>query len=221
MDISSNAVATKPDVARANRELLRRSGVFTVNLIGGAGCGKTSLLDRTLQRLLLSRRVGVVVAEPHSRFDTDRLRRVGDQVTSVDGGAAGALTPGQFQGALRRLDLDRLDVLLVENVGCLLAPGEIDLGEDAKVTVFSVAAGHDKPAQYANVTRCARVIILNKIDLFAITPFDREVFRTTVTRLNPTAEVFELSTLTGDGLEAWVEWLLRCSPRGETNAPSA
>ena len=194
--------------ARENRERLRLAGVYSVNLIGGPGCGKTSLIEATIRRLLLKRRVGAIAADPHSRYDADRLLRLGHQVLHVDPGGRAELTAAHLRSALRQLDLSALDLLLIENVSSLIGPSGVDLGEDVKVGVFSVAAGHDKPARNPDVVCCAAAVVLNKIDLLKITPFELGAFRETVARCNPAAAVFEMSTLTGDGVDAWVEWVL-------------
>jgi hydrogenase nickel incorporation protein HypB len=204
----------KLELACANHRRLADAGVFAVNLIGGPGCGKTALLQATVARLLLKRRIGVIAADPQSRIDADRLAALGDQVLQIGTGMYGLLTPEQVRSALRRMDLGVLDLLLVENVSSLIGPAQFDLGEDARVAMFSVAAGADKPAKYPDVVRCADVVILNKTDLLAIVPFDIEAFRSNVRRLNPRARVIELSALTGDGLDAWLAWLLARSACG-------
>jgi hydrogenase nickel incorporation protein HypB len=200
--------------ARANRERLRLAGVYAINLIGGPGCGKTSLIEATMRQLLLKRRVGAIAADPHSRYDADRLSVLGDPVIHVDPGVSPALAACHVGAALGRLDLSAIDLLLIENVSSLVGPGGVDLGESAKVAVFSVAAGHDKPARHPDVVHGARVVVLNKMDLSTLTPFNLAAFREAVARLNPDAAVLEMSTLTGQGMDAWADWLLsRSSPR--------
>lgn len=215
MERQLNATAPEGRVAQANREQLSRAGVFTVNLIGGPGCGKTSLLQTTLRRLVLKRRVGVLTAERYSQVDADRLAPLGDQVLRVDPGGQVALTARQVRPALALLNLAAIDVLLIENISSLIGPSGVDLGEDVKVAMFSVAAGPDKPAKHPDVVRCAPLIILNKLDLMSVVPFDTEMFRSTVRGLNPTAEVLEISNLTGEGVDGWIEWLLRGSPQAK------
>jgi hydrogenase nickel incorporation protein HypB len=209
----------EPTAVPTNRDRLRRAGVFTINLIGGPGCGKTSLIEATMRRLMLKRRVGAIAADAHSRYDADRLGVLGDQVLHVDPGGECALNPADVGQALDRLDLPALDLLMIENVSSLVGPGGIDLGEDAKVAVFSVAAGHDKPARHPDVVRGASIVVLNKVDLLAITPFDLATFRETVARLNPSAVVMELSTLGGQGMDAWIEWLEGRSPPSNGDRP--
>jgi hydrogenase nickel incorporation protein HypB len=123
-----DAAAPDGQVAEANREQLSRAGVFTVNLICGPGCGKTSLLQATLQRLVLKRRVGVLTAERYSPVDADRLAPLGDQVLRVDPGGQMALTARQVRPALALLNLPALDILLIENISSLIGPSGVDLG---------------------------------------------------------------------------------------------
>lgn len=208
-------------VADANRERFHRAGVYAVNLIGGPGCGKTSLIETTMRRLVLDRRVGAIAADSNSRYDADRLSVLGEQVIHVDPGASAALAPCHVRAALDRLDLSTIDLLVIENVSSLVGPGPVDLGENAKVPVFSVAAGHDKPARHPDVVRGAKVVILNKMDLSAVTPFNLSAFHEAVARLNPEAEVLEMSTLTGQGVDAWIEWLRsRSLPRSRATVPA-
>jgi hydrogenase nickel incorporation protein HypB len=197
--------------ARCNRERIRRAGVHTVNLIGGPGCGKTSLIEATMRRLLLKRRVGAIVADAFSRCDADRLSALATQVLHVDPREGSMLRASHVKAALARMNVSALDLLVIENVSSLVGPARIDLGEDAKVAMFSVAAGHDKAARHPDLVRAADVVILNKIDLLADASFDLTAFRTSVVNLKPTAQVIELSTLTGDGMGQWTEWLLNRS----------
>jgi hydrogenase nickel incorporation protein HypB len=208
MATASDLALPRVHVACANHRRLADARVFAVNLIGGPGCGKTSLLQATVARLILKRRVGIIAADPQTRLDADRLAALGDQVLQIGTGMNGLLTAEHVRSALRRMDLGVLDLVLIENVSSLIGPAQFDLGEDARVAMFSVAAGDDKPAKYPDVVRCADVVILSKTDLLPIVPSDVDAFRGTVRRLNPRAPVIELSTLTGDGLDAWLDWLL-------------
>ena len=130
----------------------------------------------------------------------------------IDPGYNRMLSARLVQTALKRLDLSVLEVLLIENISSLIGPCEIELGEDAKVCMFSVAAGDDKAAKYPDVVQCARLIILNKMDLLSVMPFDTAAFENDVRRLNRSAEMIELSTRTGEGLDCWLDWLLSHSP---------
>ena len=200
-----------PTTASQNRARLRDAGVFAVNVIGGPGAGKTSLIRATLESLVLQVRGGVITPDPGR--DAGRLRWHADQVVRVKPGAENLLTTAAVRTAIDHLDLGRLDTLLIENVDSLTGPASVDLGQSAVACVFSVAAGDDNAARYAQAVRAADVVVLNKADLFTLVPFDRAAFRADVARINPAATLVEVSTLTGAGMAAWLEWVLRRAPR--------
>jgi hydrogenase nickel incorporation protein HypB len=202
------------NLAEENRERLERSGVFAVNIVGGPGCGKTSLIRATLEGIDAGRRVGAIAADPSSHEDSDRLEGYASQIVQVNTGPGHCLDAAQFRDALDRLDLDSLDLLLVENVSSLIGPTEFDLGECKRVAMFSVAAGDDKLVKYSDAVSWADVVVLNKTDLLDSFPFRIECFRNQVRGANPQAALFEMSNLTSDGVEPWLSWLRRESHRG-------
>ena len=220
MDSISFESDAEDAAARCNRERLRHAGIYTINVIGGPGCGKTSLIEATMRHLLLKRRIGAIAADAFSRYDADRLSTLASQVLHVDPRDGSMLKASHVKAALARMDLSALDLLVIENVSSLVGPARIDLGEDAKVAVFSVAAGHDKAARHPDVVRAAEVVVLNKIDLLADASFDLTAFRQSVMRLHPAARVIELSTLTGEGVAPWADWLLSRSASRRAAASS-
>jgi hydrogenase nickel incorporation protein HypB len=191
-------------VALDNRAILRAAGVFAVNLIGGPGCGKSALIRSALDRLGADRRIGVIVAESppiHRHLSAGSVVRVNADPQLP-------LTAGHVRAALGRLDLGAIDVLLVENVPSLAEPAvACDLGEGARVCVFSVAAGDGAAAGHPEVIRRADLVVLNKTDLLPLVPFDVEAFEGAVRRVNPRAEVAQTSAVAPDGGSAWIEWL--------------
>jgi hydrogenase nickel incorporation protein HypB len=213
------AESTQPEVdleaARENRERLSRAGVFAVNVVGGPGCGKTSLVEATVRRLAAGRRVGVVSADPDVRHGGgDALGGLArGNLVHVAPDFGRLMTARHVRSALARLDPGAIDLLLVENVGSLTGADAVDLGEGARVAMFSVAAGHHEPASHPAVLRWADAVVLNKADLLAAGAFDLRAFRAAVGRLNPAAEYLEMSTLTGAGIDAWVGWLSSRLPR--------
>jgi hydrogenase nickel incorporation protein HypB len=194
-------------IASANRARLERQGVFAVNIVGGAGCGKTTLIEATLRRLTPVTRTAVITADPNSRGDAERLRGLAVQCAHIDTGPGRCLKANQIHDALNQLKLGALDLLLIENVSSLIGPPENDLGESKRVAVFSVAAGDDKLSKYADVVRWADVLVLNKSDLLASFEFDLHAFRQRLRRVKPDIACFELSALNGEGIDAWVSWL--------------
>jgi hydrogenase nickel incorporation protein HypB len=215
MEIYQPLTKSDEQIALDNRRHLQRANVFAVNLIGGPGCGKTTLISQTVQQLMLKRRIGIITADPFTHRDADRVSRLGSQFLQIDPGYNRMLGPRHLQTALRRLNLTNLDMLLIENISSLIGPGDIDLGEDAKVCMFSIAAGDDKAAKFPDVVRPASLVLLNKMDLLSVMPFDIAAFESDVRRVNPTAEIVQLSTRTGEDLERWLEWLLSHSAAKE------
>jgi hydrogenase nickel incorporation protein HypB len=194
-------------IASANRAQLERHGIFAVNIVGGAGCGKTSLIQATLSRLTPATRAAVITADPSSHDDARRLRGLAAQCAHVDTGPGRCLNANQVRGTLNQLRLGALDLLLIENVSSLIGPPENDLGETRRVAVFSVAAGDDKLSKYRDVVQWADVLVLNKTDLLASFEFDLDAFRKSLHRVKPDIACFELSAQSGDGVDAWVSWL--------------
>jgi hydrogenase nickel incorporation protein HypB len=205
--VISNRFHDPNPIARLNRTALRDAGILTVSLLGGPGCGKTALVAETLERLMPDVHVGVVACDIGSHRDADRISRTSEQVVQVNTGGPGVVEASHVRDALNWLDLKWLDLLLIENVGTLALPGAPDLGQDASVTVFSVAAGDDKADKHPELVQASDLVILNKIDLLPSVPFDLPAFRRDVHRIKPTGRLIELSALRGDGFDHWVEWL--------------
>jgi hydrogenase nickel incorporation protein HypB len=204
------AEAMGAEAVEANRRRLRDAGVFSVSLVGGPGCGKTALLEKTIERLSPDVRVAAVLGDLRTHRDADRILRRTRQVVQVNTGGRGFLEPQDLSEALAKLDLAWADVLLIENVGSLAAPAEQrDLGQDATVTIFSVAGGDDKAEKHSDLVVASDAVVLNKTDLILLIPFDLASFRDDVRRLNPGAELFEISALTGRGMVPWLNWLRR------------
>ena len=194
-------------IATLNRETLRKAGIVTVSIVGGPGCGKTTLIDATLERLMPDVHVGVIACDVASHRDADRMSRHSDQVVQVNTGEGHGLRPSHVRDALRWLDLEWLDLLLIENVGTLIGPANLDLGQDDTAVLFSVAAGDDKADKHPDLVRGAKLVILNKTDLLPSVPFNLTGFRSDVKRINPAAELIELSALQSTGLDHWLAWL--------------
>jgi hydrogenase nickel incorporation protein HypB len=195
-------------IAGLNRTALREARVLTVSLLGGPGCGKTTLIADTVERLMPDVHVGVIACDVATHRDADRIRAVSEQVVQVNTcQASGVVNAGHIRDALRWLDLAWLDLLLIEHVGSLTLADAPDVGQDASVTVFSVAAGDDKPAKHPELVQAADVVLLNKTDLLPAVPFDLAAFRSDVERIKPGVGLIELSAKSGDGVDRWIGWL--------------
>ncbi|MBE0595592.1 MAG: hydrogenase nickel incorporation protein HypB [Gemmatimonadales bacterium] len=192
-------------------EVRRRLGVHRVpalNLVPGPGSGKTALLERTLERLGGELRMAIVTGDVQTQNDADRLARYTDRlVQAVVTGGACHLDARQVGSALDAIDLDDTDLLFIENVGNLVCPASWDLGEAAKVVLFSVTEGEDKPAKYPKMFRQSRYCVFTKVDLLPHVPFDMAQAERVAREVNPALSFFYTSARAGDGLDAWFDFL--------------
>ena len=207
--IVERVLEVNDQLAEAVRGELTRRGIFAVDIIGAPGSGKTALLEATLRALKGRRRPAVLVGDLATRRDGDRLAKWCDQVVQISTGQGCHLEAGQVQDALKEIDLSKVDLLFIENVGNMICPVGFDLGQAAKVGVFAITDGDDKAAKHPYLVQEADVILLNKIDLLPYVPFDRSVFEADVRLLNAMVPILEVSSTTGSGLDAWLDWLDR------------
>jgi hydrogenase nickel incorporation protein HypB len=205
--IVERVLGANDEIAATVRADLRRRGIFTIDLIGAPGSGKTALLEATLRAVAGRRRPAVLVGDLATRRDGDRLARWCDRVVQISTGEGCHLEAGQVRDALAGLDLDGVDLLFIENVGNLICPVGFDLGQNAKVGLFSLTEGDDKAAKHPYLVTAADLILLNKIDLAPHLTFNRPGFEADVRLLNPVVPILGISSTTGEGFEAWLEWL--------------
>ncbi|MCC7408395.1 MAG: hydrogenase nickel incorporation protein HypB [Phycisphaeraceae bacterium] len=206
INIVENVLKLNDEIAGLNREELRRAGVFTLNLIGAPGSGKTMLLEATLRRLKDHLNMAVCVGDLATTRDANRLARWCDQVVQINTGKGCHLDANQVRQAMRRIDFSRVDLFIIENVGNLICPVGFDLGQDVKVGMFSVSEGDDKAAKHPYIVREAAVLLLNKTDLLPYVPFDLEQFRADVRGLSPRVPLLEVSAKSDD-LAGWPDWV--------------
>ncbi|HUB24654.1 MAG TPA: GTP-binding protein [Tepidisphaeraceae bacterium] len=189
----------RPPASALIRKALTQSRVLGVRIIGHPGAGKTELIEATLKRVPAPQRVGVVVVNPAAGRDAERLAKYCGFVTHIN---AAVPDPGLIWKAISEMKLSDFDTLLIEGAGGL-APLH-DLGQDATVAAFSVSGGDDKAAEYHTLLQSATVVVLTKVDLRHLVKFDAEVFRKDVKAINPTADVHEVSAMTGFGMPEWL-----------------
>jgi hydrogenase nickel incorporation protein HypB len=194
-------------LAEENRRRLDQAGVFGLNLMASPGAGKTSLIERTLAALVPQLRVGVIDGDVATSLDADRAAAAGAAAVQINTGGECHLDASMLRGGLDALDLGSLDLLLVENVGNLICPAAFTLGTHKSALIASIPEGDDKPYKYPAMYRGVDALVVNKIDLLPYVPFDLAYFRRGVELLNPGLVTFELSCKTGEGMEAWLDWL--------------
>lgn len=203
-----NILCANDDIAAENRAIFAEKSVVVMNLLGSPGCGKTTLLEKTLAHLAEKFRVAVIEGDLFTAKDAARIDRFGVDVIQINTAGGCHLDAAMIQKACASLNLDALDLLIVENVGNLVCPAEFDLGENFKVVVLSITEGDDKPLKYPLVFKESEAVLLNKIDLLPFTNFDVKSAREDLTTLNPTIKIFETSCTKSTGLDDWTAWLV-------------
>ena len=209
-------MARNDELAAEVRRMLCEAGVPALNLVSSPGAGKTLLLERTLQALGSTLTMAVVTGDVQTENDARRLACHTDAlVQAVVTGGGCHLDARQILTALEEVDLACTDLLFIENVGNLVCPASWDLGETAKVVVFSVPEGEDKPLKYPKMFREARYAVLNKVDLLPFVPFDLDKAVAYAREVNPDLRFFYTSALKEEGLEEWYAFLRDLAGRRE------
>lgn len=207
INVVQRVLKVNDELAADVRGRLAEAGVLALNIMSSPGSGKTTLIEKTLAAIGSSIRVGVIEGDPETALDAERIAQYGVPVTQIETAGGCHLEANLVKRALEGFELDKLDLLIIENVGNLVCPASFDLGENAKVVMVSTTEGHDKPAKYPNMFRKADVIVLNKMDLLPYVDFNFEKFRNYVHQLNPDAPLIDISCSTGEGLDAWLLWI--------------
>lgn len=205
--LGKDILSANEDKARINRELLDRNGILAVNFMSSPGAGKTSLLLNTIRRLKPKVRIAVIEGDVASSVDAEKVGELGVDVVQINTAGGCHLDANMVDSALGNLPIEKVDLLLIENVGNLICPVNFALGEHRRVMLLSMPEGDDKPYKYPAMFADADVVLLNKIDLKPYLDFDTDTFYRVVTGMNPDVKIFPVSCKTGEGLEAWFAWL--------------
>ena len=212
--VVENILNANDHLAQENHIRLENAGVFSINLMASPGAGKTSLIEQTLPRLKGKLRIAAVDGDIATSLDADRASAAGAQAAiQINTGGNCHLDAVMLRGALDQLQLDQYDLLLVENVGNLVCPAEFKLGTHKSVLITSIPEGDDKPYKYPGMYRGVDALIINKIDLLPYVSFRMDFFQRGVESLNPGVITFPLSCRTGEGVDAWINWLLQNSTK--------
>ena len=195
------------NIASEIRKSFSEKKIFSINLVSSPGSGKTSLVERTIVNIKNKLRIAVVEGDVQTDLDAKRVDAFGVPVVQIVTNGGCHLEAGLVRDALKSLDLNSVDLLIIENVGNLVCPAGYDLGEDLKVVVVSTTEGDDKPLKYPAMFRNSSALIINKIDLLPYLNCNIEELKKNALVINPTLKIFEVSCTTDAGINSWINWL--------------
>ncbi len=205
--IDQKILIANEEYANSNREFLARKRMPCLNVISSPGSGKTTILARTIELLKGKMRIGVIEGDIQTDIDAQRIRTTGAPAVQINTDGACHLSAAQISSAFHKLPVDKLDLIIIENVGNLVCPSAFDLGETAKIAVLSVPEGDDKPEKYPALFTRAAAVLINKIDLLGLADFNIEKAKADILKLNKETKIFPISAKTGHGLQQWGQWL--------------
>lgn len=209
VEVVENILGANERIAGENRRLLDEAHLLAVNLMASPGAGKTSLIEKTLETLSPRMRILVIDGDLATDLDAERARAAGADAFQINTGGECHLDANMVGRALHQFDLQRYDLLIIENVGNLICPAAFALGTHKSILIASVPEGDDKPYKYPTTYRGVDVLVINKVDLLPYVPFRMDRFQRGVELLNPGVVTFPLSCRSGEGVSAWTDWLVR------------
>ena len=207
IEVKEDIMSDNDAVAKSLRDRLSKEKTFLINLMSSPGAGKTSLILKTLEGLKNELRIGVIEADIDSMVDAEKVAAQGAAAVQLRTGGFCHLDASMVEKGLNSMDLGELDLIIIENVGNLVCPAEFDTGAIKNVMILSVPEGDDKPLKYPLMFSVCDVLLVNKMDYLHLSDFDVEAMRERVLNLNRQIEIFEVSAKTGEGIEAWTNWL--------------
>lgn len=207
IDVNVGVFDINDRIAAEVRQKNKEDRTFMINLMASPGAGKTTTLLRTIEALGADYRIGVMEADIDATVDAEKMEQAGVRTIQVHTGGECAMDASMTKQALEEFDTSDLDLLFMENVGNLVCPAEQDTGATVNAVILSLPEGDDKPLKYPLMFQVCQVVLVNKTDTRKFFKFDDAAFEERVHRLNPDAEIFFLSAKTGEGFDAWVDWL--------------
>ena len=205
--VKENILGANKEKAEMIRKLLDTHRALMINIMSASGSGKTSLIMRTITQLKHKYRIAVIKGDIASTIDADKITRQNVPAVPINTAGGCHLDARMIKKALDTLDLDRLDLIFIENVGNLVCTADFDLGAHKNVVMVGVPEGDDKPRKYPVMFVDADVVLVNKVDVASHFDFKLDTFPEIINGLNPSARVFRISAKTGEGLDRWFSWI--------------
>jgi len=207
IEVKEDILSDNKALANNVREKMQERGTYLLNLMSSPGAGKTTLILKTIAELRDGLRIGVIEADIDSMVDSEKVASQGISAIQLRTGGFCHLDASMVTKGLNAMDLDRFDLLIIENVGNLVCPAEFDTGATKNAMILSVPEGDDKPLKYPLMFTVCDVLVVNKIDYLDYADFDIHAMRERVLNLNPRIKIIEISCKTGQGIAAWTNWL--------------
>jgi hydrogenase nickel incorporation protein HypB len=220
VQIEQDILSKNNQYAAANRSYFREHGILALNLVSSPGSGKTTLLTRTIEDLTSDYAMVVIEGDQQTANDAERIRATGVKALQINTGKGCHLDGHMVGHALESLQPDDGSLLFIENVGNLVCPAAFDLGEAHKVAILSVTEGEDKPLKYPDMFHAADLMLLNKIDLLPHLNFDVERCIGYARQVNPRIQVLQVSATSGEGMDAWYQWIAASRQLGLVGHPA-
>ena len=205
---SMNLLKANDFMADQIRKEMQLRNILLINITSSAGSGKTTLMQETAKRLSSKLSMKVLVGDLETERDADRIKQAGVEALQIVTGGICHLEAQMIWQGMDNIDLDGVDILFVENVGNLVCPASFDLGEDYRVTLMASTEGDDKPKKYPKMFLTSDLMLVSKSDLLPYLPFSVEAVTQDARDINPDLEVMQISSLNGEGIDQWCDWLL-------------
>ena len=207
IEVVENVMQYNKEEADINRVLFKANKVFVINILSAPGAGKTTLIMETIRKIGSKYNIGVIEGDISSTHDSEKIKSLTDDVVQINTGGTCHLNASMVAKAVEKMDLKRLDILFIENVGNLICPVGFDLGESSRLLLSSVSEGDDKPVKYPKAFVKTDLVILNKTDMLPYSDFNDDFFTGKIKELNPEIEIIRLSCKSGHGTQGWIDWI--------------
>ena len=207
VSLNQKILSRNEECAKKNKTFFKDNNVLCLNVISSPGSGKTTTISRTIKDLGDQIRIGVIEGDIKTDTDAQKIRDAGGEAVQIETQGACHLSAEQVNNAIMALGAEKMDMVIIENVGNLVCPSAFDLGEALRVILLSVPEGDDKPIKYPGTFAEADVVLINKIDLMDYIEFNLERVLGDIRVVNPDVDIFQVSATTGEGMDQWYNWL--------------
>jgi len=207
IEIIENVMQYNKEEADINRKIFLDNQITVINILSSPGAGKTSLIMETIKNLAGKVNFAVIEGDVSSTHDSEKIKKLIENVVQINTGGTCHLNASMIAQAIKKINLQKTDILFIENVGNLICPVGFDLGEDYKIVLSSVTEGDDKPVKYPKVFIKSNLVLLNKTDMMQHNDFDYDFFKNEIKKINAAVEIISLSCKTGENFKSWIEWL--------------